>query len=109
MPRNIAFIGIYTGAILQEIQYRDVDKTLKNSPAKRFLRGWVKGSFAASLAFFGKPTVFERLGLNEVTCWYFEKSNIYHNFFIDNSFAGFAVYHIIHRSLSTEFAFSSHF
>lgn len=68
------------------------------------MRGWVKGSFAASLAFFGKPVARDLIGLNEAACWYFERSNIYHNFFIDNSLAGFAVYQIIHRSLSTEFA-----
>ena len=48
--------------------------------------------------------MFYHVALNEVACWYFERSNIYHNFFIDNSLAGFAVYQIIHRSLSIEFA-----
>ena len=52
MQSDIAMVGGYVGVILQEIQFRDADKAYKNSPAKRFRKGWIGMSFAASLAFF---------------------------------------------------------
>jgi hypothetical protein len=50
----LAIAGTYIGSVLQEVQFRDFDKKLKHSPARRFLKGWIGLSFATSLSFFSK-------------------------------------------------------
>jgi hypothetical protein len=50
-------IGTYTGSILRELQFRDADKILKNSPSKRFMKGWIGVSFTASLSYFSNKKI----------------------------------------------------
>ncbi len=74
---------------------------MKNSPAKRFRKGWISVSFLASLAYFSKQlTLIIISGLSEMTCLYLDKAKIYHNFFIDNSVAAFGVNYVLHRWMS---------
>jgi hypothetical protein len=56
---GIALFGNYTGNIIYDIHHKEGERGLRNPFGKRFKRGWLGGSFVASLSFFSKYFLFK--------------------------------------------------